>query len=340
MTAQEKIDLGRQAATKLRNAVPTINAIIAGGYPRDIILGAQPKDIDIFINANQARSQAARDQLADRIFDTFGQTWTVDPVEAGLPANPYGPAPEAIEDGFQVYYATTTEGEWEKVNLIFSRNNERTLQFDWSICKAYLYPEGLDFSRSARDLNNVQLLNTSNMPLVVAHAKRIKEKYPEATFRIPTNLLHDRQAYQLLFDGGLLNAPRQVLQAEGEVLAGDQMGFNPGAGDRAEVNFAAAPVPTHVWIDEQERIGQNPNNAWVVDDLAQRGTAPANPWVVDPVRPRTRAPRTAEGRRRAFVIDPDMQERMRVAQQAFAAAMQANTGAFPRGGDIDGVPRF
>lgn len=237
MTLEEKQAIARQAARKLRNLYRS--AVIAGGYPRDIILGAKPKDIDIFIDSAHFPNQERRDSAADAIFAAFGQTWTRDAAEAGLEPQAYGelPAGQLDEGVFQVYYSITNDGEWENLNLIFSRNNERVIHFDWSICRAYLYEDGIEFGRQAMDLSNIQLMSTENMPLVIKHAKRIKEKYPTAVFKIPTQMVNNPNTYLQLLQGGIIDGPREILQAQGQDGRGNEVRQHVGAGDRQQVTF-------------------------------------------------------------------------------------------------------
>lgn len=232
---------------KLRNLYRS--AVIAGGYPRDIILGAKPKDIDIFMDSIHFPTQERRDAAADSIFAAFGQTWTRDAEAAGLEPNAYGEVPAGQLDAgvFQVYYSITNDGEWENLNVIFSRHNERVIHFDWSICRAYLYSDGIEFGRQARDLSNIQLMSTENMPLVIKHAKRIKEKYPTAVFKIPTNLVNIPNIYHLLLQGGIIDGPREILQAQGQDGRGNEVRQHAGAGDRPQTLFT--PEQYAVWAE-------------------------------------------------------------------------------------------
>ena len=244
-----------EAALKLHRLYAS--AVIAGGYPRDIILGAEPKDIDIFIDSTRFPSQERRDNAADNIFAAFGQTWTRDPVAAGFEANNYGAAPAGqLDDGFQVYYSISNEGEWENLNLIFSRNNERVMQFDWSICRAFAYSDGIEFGREARNLENIQLMFTENMPLVIKHAKRIKDKYPTAVFKIPTRYVNTPNIYRQLLEGGVIDGPREILQAQGQNGGGDQVRQHIGAG----AGYQAGAINYEAWVAQQQQAFNQPIN--------------------------------------------------------------------------------
>lgn len=296
---------------KLRNLYRS--AVIAGGYPRDIVLGAKPKDIDIFMDSVHFPTQERRDAAADSIFAAFGQTWTRDAEAAGLEPNAYGEVPAGQLDAgvFQVYYSITNDGEWENLNVIFSRHNERVIHFDWSICRAYLYTDGIEFGRQARDLSNIQLMSTENMPLVIKHAKRIKEKYPTAVFKIPTNMVNNPNIYHQLLQGGIIDGPREILQAQGQNGGGNEVRQHAGEGDRPQVTFT--PEQYMQWAQQQPAIVRtgravNPDfrnppvqpQTFHWDDAyapLQGAAAPANPNEGRIATARTRAQRALDALR-------------------------------------------
>lgn len=243
----------------LRNI--TQNGFIAGGYPRDVVLGGQPKDIDIFLNGSQHPAGPNREDLVDRLFAAFGQTWTKDrPAAAVAEGNPVYNAPAInVDNAFEVYYMATTDRTWEPLNVIFSRNNERGARFDWSICCAFVDFEGNDnfnlyFTEKDQDLANVTLFDTTYMDQAIAHALRLREKYPQMQFKVPHRYLRQQPGcYEALIRGGVIDVPREILPPEAEAPAGNPVGLNAGVRPAQRTNrfITAAEMQQQFMADMQ-----------------------------------------------------------------------------------------
>lgn len=250
MTPAKKKSVAKKAWTTINKI--TTHFCIAGGYPRDIIVGEiLPKDIDVFINSNEYPTIQARDELADKIFKAFGQTWTKDgeppapprPIFFNTtnnvaPANPYGPETDVqAQDQFSVYFAATNDGSWENLNLIFSAGNRRASQFDFGFCQFFIEGDGRIYY-DARDVDyrNIRIMNFERVPQSIAHGLRLRAKYPEAKFKMTAEMCMLRpRDYLAYIDGGLIDVPRQVLPAQGEIPLGD--------GVRLDTGTQAAPTP-------------------------------------------------------------------------------------------------
>lgn len=232
MTLEQKKEVVFQAARKLRNI--TEYGFIAGGYPRDVILGAKPKDIDIFISGTQIPAGEAREALVDQLYTAFGQTWTRDRPAAGDPD--YAAPANNVDNAFEVFYMATTDRSWEPLNVVFSRQNERGSRFDWSICNAYVDYEGNDnfniyFDEQSQDLSNCVLQDTTYMTVTIAHAKRLREKFPNIQFKVPHRYLRQLPGtYEALIQGGIIDVPREIIPAEAEAPVRNTVGFDLGIG--------------------------------------------------------------------------------------------------------------
>lgn len=310
-----------------------------------MILGGRVKDIDIFVDSSRYPTDERRDNLCDRIYEAFGQTWQRTTPSAETRES-YGADPDTGEE-FQTYNSLTSEGEWNRVNVIFSRNNQKIQNFDWSICRFFVEidsPNPIWWNHRDGDLNNIRFVGRAsdlrNTSGVVEHAQRIRAKYPISRFVFDTNVFQLYTGlYTDLLTGGLIGEQaRQVLPTQTEIPTGDSVGLNSrarfGQGSRGSTiretteQWAERARRTERWRDAAQRITITPDARWIVADEVEAGEAVRVPdfdSLVNPfsVPPRTITPEQAAANRAEI---ERMQER---ARRAFEANFRNLTNGRP-----------
>lgn len=233
MTLEEKQATAVEALGILHSVEP--DAFIAGGYPRDILMGGKPKDIDIFIHLSADR-EGREYEIAERVFEAFGQVClsSIDPEQPNAYAN------IVQNHRFKAFRMIATDRSWEPVNIIFT--SCRTLHelfrtFDWTACMASVGERGAVMLDEGPCFLNVTH-PLMDIPSFINHTKRLKEKYPDLKLYLPTTWASNRpDVYQALSEEGLLGEERQTIQAQGEAPAGDEVGLGAGEAGRFEARW-------------------------------------------------------------------------------------------------------
>jgi hypothetical protein len=200
--------------------------LIAGGYPRDILFGqgaVVPKDIDIWIS-RRGRTVAELQVVAEGIFRKAGQELI--PVEE----DQYGPD--------MVVFKSTGPSDIEPIEVIFhpySTTHVLLGGFDINLCKCTINRVGI-----MADAWAIAEFHSGKIPLVLGflanpvkylqYVRRVLEKYPEMKAVVDIRTYGGRDIYRAAIEEGVINAPREILQAEGQAGFRDEVGFNAREG--------------------------------------------------------------------------------------------------------------
>ena len=199
------------------------NRAILGGYPRDILFGVGdvvPKDIDVWV-ARQGRPLEDLMRTAEGIFAKAKQHIA------------------KVHDGAQygngtVVISSDGASDIEPVEVIFHPGVDARMAmdtFDIDLCKCYIGHGGMWSSPRASEsyvTNRILVKATQDYAKYADHLRRVLAKFPNmkvlADLRGPFLI----RTYQALIEEGVINAPRQVLQAQGQDVDRDQVGLQAG----------------------------------------------------------------------------------------------------------------
>lgn len=258
MTSQQRFDEVADVNQKLRSVCAS--GRIAGGYPRDAWIGVDASDIDFWIPIRFYRSPDRRRALVEslgRALDQYGLERTS--------SDGYGNNQSAtlVNETWGPGASFFNRGSHNPLNVIFVEHSEAGIVhefFDVGLCQYWVSPGGgIGFTQRAyRDHvdNNLSLIrsNFDNTPVetIVAYTRKLKRKFPNFAVRLDPLT---EGLYQQLFDVGVLDAPRQMVQAQTEGTTRDEVRLNDGA---SSVRITATPrgigrAADFITIDEIQR---------------------------------------------------------------------------------------
>lgn len=217
---------------------------IAGGCVRDIVLGQIPKDIDIFVpypDWVEADDMEYFLATAERIFRVLGLE--VDEREFRARGGRYGAVGENQAGKFVAVKSLggLPPGN-QPVDIIFAEgftgtNHQRFVlnNFDLDICKAWVTPHGIirsEVAQAAAAEGTVWITRPGNAYNLIDRVAHLKEKYPQLAVRVDSLLVGYDRLLGILNHAqrkGVLDAAGEILQAEGQGVAGDGLRQQDGA---------------------------------------------------------------------------------------------------------------
>lgn len=228
---------------RARNALAKVqefdgDAVLAGGFLRDMDNGVQPKDLDFFLMAPEVDTEG----FAKSIFDSFGHTFKF-----------LGREGEDYPMGLKVYESVTYPENDFPINLVFTPYGHRhPLAFDIGLCEIYLLRPGDPLFKSRnyiQDKENNTLTITAvadsyssqqgliqesqSIPCHIRHLKRLLEKYPTHKVVVSSNLIMKSYFPELLrklYEEQLLENTREILPTPRRIPIRNPFRFQ----DRAE----------------------------------------------------------------------------------------------------------
>lgn len=230
------------------------NRAILGGYPRDIIFGVGdvvPKDIDVWV-ARQGRPLEDLMRTAEDIFAKAKQHIA------------------KVHDGAQygngtVVISSDGASDIEPVEVIFHPGLDARMAmntFDIDLCKCYIGHGGMWSSPMASEsyVTNRILVNATHDYVKYAdHLRRVLAKFPNMKVLADLRGPFITRTYQALVEEGVINAPRQVLQAQGQDVDRDQVGLQAGGVNlqqAREINWEhVGQVFDRIRAQEAARVG-------------------------------------------------------------------------------------
>lgn len=253
MTQLEKISEAKNVWRRLGKR------LIAGGYVRDLLFGGDrvlPKDIDVWVQ-RRGRSVDDLTVIARDVFHRAKQ-------EIGVVHN----AGNQYGNG-NIVFTSAGASDIEPIELIFhDHGDHRDLMdyFDIDICKCYIGASGLPVATTnavvSQRNKHLILRNQGDMTRYLDHVKRVIAKYPDMKPLVWG--LHNpwmQGVYQRAIAEGVINAPREILQAEGQGDYRDEVRLEVGADlARAAIfNAATAEVEVPRGQNQVYRVQNVPN---------------------------------------------------------------------------------
>ena len=277
------LDEGLAIARDVLGKIKDVNrdAVICGGFPRDVQLGVAPKDIDVFITSGVGIPPGVE---ANRMFAALGYT--------GI--RELGGADATYEDGLTVF-ELTKEGSYP-IQLVFSPPySPHPLKFDFGICETYLWSDNETFENSnshQRDVLNKTLtirrgrdsyveqglgqldsrLTDKDIEKFLDHMHRLTAKYPEHRVVMCAEYLkreQGRQLYNHLVQEGYFEDPRALFPTQRRDVEGDEIrlqdgregGAEAGTIEPAEVGAEAIPGG----VPDQPQVQPRPTRPALTD---------------------------------------------------------------------------
>ena len=164
MSLEEKLEEARRVQQLLGGFY------IAGGYLRDIVHNAQPKDIDVWISSGGSSMDDMR-QYASVLLGRVGQTLDFSGHQGDYPVG-----------DMVVFKSTGASEDVEPVDIIFYNGTTRwqsvVNRFDFGICKYILDTRGTLHSPHEDEIFSASMNNTMDRYKVAQHAIRIHRKHP------------------------------------------------------------------------------------------------------------------------------------------------------------------
>lgn len=304
---------------------------IAGGYARDTIFGADASDIDFWIPIRYYPERERRLHLVEELGDALGQynfrragqrlTTSEELTHINTPfglqvseESRYPTAAEGNPTGIVEAYeaadpAFINRGHFNKLQVIFVDRGVSEIEnsFHVGLCRVSgIRLSGTSFfapyasPRAEQDWREHTLtINTfagQRPDKVVSYLEKLKRKFPgfNVNITVPVTDLSFHEYYTAMFEGGLLNAPRAILQAETQGTAGDTIRQQ----DRASTASATGGTSASSILggrrsgyvtEALQRLAQAEAQRirahnWVIDDLGvpQRTVAVSNAAGVQP----------------------------------------------------------
>ena len=146
-------------------------AVISGGFLRDLFFGKQPKDLDIFISQS---------------YDSYGKTIQV--VKTFTMGYSTDYEIDTVQDALYFTPVDTLNVNIIEVNAFYERLTERTEQHDFDFCQVSFDGVGfygLEKLQKVKDSGTVTLMHCENAKQYARSLRRMnkfKAKYPEFTF--------------------------------------------------------------------------------------------------------------------------------------------------------------
>ena len=215
MTREEKLQEAMKVYRRLGRRT------IAGGYPRDILFGqgdVVPKDIDVWIS-RQGRTIQQITKTAMEILARAGQ-------ELGRVVD----GDERYGQG-NVVFTSAGPSDIEPVEIIFHTGVglDNVLRgFDINMCKCYIGDHGVssNFEASLEYITGrINIQARPDMAKYSEHLKRVLLKYPHMKVVANLTMAFLAAPYQFLVNEGVINAPREILQAERQEPDRNEVGF-------------------------------------------------------------------------------------------------------------------
>ena len=215
MTREEKLQEAMKVYRRLGRRT------IAGGYPRDILFGqgdVVPKDIDVWIS-RQGRTIQQLTKTAMEILARAGQ-------ELGRVVD----GDERYGQG-HVVFTSAGPSDIEPVEIIFHTGVglDNVLRgFDINMCKCYIGDHGVssNFEASLEYITGrINIQARPDMAKYSEHLKRVLLKYPHMKVVANLTMAFLAAPYQFLVNEGVINAPREILQAERQEPDRNEVGF-------------------------------------------------------------------------------------------------------------------
>ena len=215
MTREEKLQEAMKVYRRLGRRT------IAGGYPRDVLFGqgdVVPKDIDVWIS-RQGRTIQQITKTAMEILARAGQ-------ELGRVVD----GDERYGQG-NVVFTSAGPSDIEPVEIIFHTGVglDNVLRgFDINMCKCYIGDHGVssNFEASLEYITGrINIQARPDMAKYSEHLKRVLLKYPHMKVVANLTMAFLAAPYQFLVNEGVINAPREILQAERQEPDRNEVGF-------------------------------------------------------------------------------------------------------------------
>lgn len=297
---EQGIEIALELYGRVRGVCPN-HPVIAGGYPRDIDNGVQPKDIDVFVEIGANEAEEVADQLAEAFFGALG-----------VPSRKLGRDDVGHDPNYPTYmivYEAEDAHHGFPVQLIMTTDNH-PLYFDIGLCNVSIGPRGAMNRKTSyrRDKEeNTLTVYTIRDPFLakqevlgddteedfgitmdrfINHLERLKAKYPERQVVLSSSFLrHDPrglEVYDWLVAGGHIGNPRTFLQTQGPQPQGDDVRFQDRGANFQQALWEIPAGDIQRWA---EGWGQQRDNARVETQAAPI----PRPAPVQP-RPRPQAP--------------------------------------------------
>lgn len=244
ISLDEGLEIARDVLGKIRGV--NRNAVLCGGFPRDVQLGVAPKDIDVFITTNNGSLAEASGMLVALGYSSMRKLGADD---------------DTYEEGLTVF-ELTKPGSYP-IQLIFSpAQSPHPLKFDFGLCEIFLWAadEAFDSSRAYKsDVANKtltikrgrdsyaeqkfinpgsQLLSAKDLEKFLDHMHRLMAKYPEHRVIMCAEYLKQeqgRQLYNYLVQEGYFEDPRALFPTQRRDIEGDEVRLQDGGEGGAEV---------------------------------------------------------------------------------------------------------
>ncbi|UMO76458.1 hypothetical protein DNAM_300 [Pseudomonas phage BroderSalsa] len=229
---EQGIEIALELYGRVRGVCPN-HPVIAGGYPRDIDNGVQPKDIDVFVEIGANETEETADKLAEAFFGALG-----------VPSRKLGRDDVGDDPAYPTYmivYEAEDAHHGFPVQLIMT-TDKHPLYFDIGLCDISIGARGgihrqTSYRRDMED-NTLTIYAIQDpflakqgtldgapgedfnvtMDRFVNHLERLKAKYPDRQVVLSSHLLrHDPrgiEVYDWLVAGGHIGNPRTFLQTQ------------------------------------------------------------------------------------------------------------------------------
>lgn len=287
MTDSERVEELRHVNELLRRVCRS--GTIAGGYPRDVNLGRDASDIDLWIPIRYYPDAARRIELVMELGEALGQHQfskvgvrsritiheALDRAREGNPLAALGPqgtyttgGPTGYVEAWEAHREFfDNRGGFNPLQVIFtSQPSSENLYraFHVGLTQYTVDRDGgiLASPMAVQDVANRTLTlhnPLSNTPQKFAqYLSKIKLKYPDhrVVMNIPVTDPQWATYYQTLLNAGVLNGPRQMVQAQSEVTSGNTIRLNNRAGIgwtswNGAITDPIPPQPTPVHDDAE-----------------------------------------------------------------------------------------
>lgn len=278
-------------------ALPFDNsAAIAGGFGRDLSLGFDPKDIDLFVVYVGPRENA----LVEAVYGGLGHEWMETTNTSDYPSGV-----------FRTYQSVGYDLSDYPVNLVVGQipNAFNDLRFPFEMSHYYLFSlsqenwevaagaskDNRDNTLTIRSVQDSYTRAFSSMPhnqkfaSFLKYVRRMVEKFPDRTILLTSALMatgEGQEAYKILVQEGIISDPRTLFPAQAQGVAGDQVGLNdreedipqPGIPDSLRDLMASIGTfpPSTNWIRSNGNGGREAFTT-SVRDPSQVPSGPADP---------------------------------------------------------------
>lgn len=202
--------IGQDVLSKLKSYHPMYeNAVIAGGFVRDHILGGAFKDIDVFYPAKSNNKQDSINDFFDSLDnisnEQFKKDFEFDAI-IGTEVDQNYDGAKGLVSVVQLKYQKTIPVQLMAYNLEIE-NNESFAQsllktFDFDICKLYFNGDDLFVSKEAeRDIETYTATlsyakDQNSFMKSIQRYHRWKDRYPDLKFKTPYQFFSEKDLKQ------------------------------------------------------------------------------------------------------------------------------------------------